>query len=102
MSKETGRTGPFETLNTLCEVYEKEFGDSGYDQRDMVDFVVSNILGSDLEALSQAHGIGWASLAAWYEGRAAYIRRTMGEFKEAGIEIGAPTEEQRQRRGKVR
>lgn len=91
-----------QALEQLCESYAREFEDDGYDKRDMVDFVVAQTLGDDLEALSQAHGMGWPSLLAWYESRAAYIKRTMAEFKESEIEIGSPTEEQRARRGKVR
>jgi hypothetical protein len=89
-------------LEELCEAYAEDFGADGYDQRDMIDFVVGNTLQPDLDALAQKNGIGIDSLIAWYEGRAAYLRRLMPSMVEHGVEPGAPSEEQRARRGKVR
>lgn len=89
-------------LQEFAEQYENEFGSDGYDTRDMVDYIVSNTLQADLSAFSQSAGVGWPALRAWYLSRAAYIERQLTEFKEAGIELGAPTEEQRERRGKMR
>lgn len=89
-------------LEELCEAYAHEFAADGYDQRDMIDFVVNNTLQPDLDALAQKNGIGIDSLIAWYEGRAAYLTRMKDSMIEHGVEPGAPTEEQRARRGKVR
>ncbi len=91
-----------EALAQFVEAYEADFGSDGYDRRDMIDYVVVNALDADLEVHAQANGIGWSSLVAWYKARIAYIERQWSEFNEAGVEPGAPSTEQRARRGKVR
>lgn len=88
-------------LGDLCETYAKDFGDDGYDQRDMVDFVVVSTLKPDLDALAQQHGAGIDSLIAWYEGRATYLKRMKEPMAEHGVEPGSPSEAQRARRGKI-
>jgi hypothetical protein len=89
-------------LEELCEFYAEEYGPDGYDQRDMIDYVVSRTLQPDLDALAQKHGIGIDALIAWYEGRAAYLTRLKDSMLEHGVEPGTPSEEQRARRGKIR
>lgn len=88
-------------LEALCEAYAAEFRDDGYDQRDMIDYVVIDTLKPDLDALSQRHGIGVGALIGWYEGRVIYLKRVRHELESKEIALGAPSEEQRARRGKV-
>lgn len=94
-------TTALEALGDLCSAYADDFGQDGYDKRDMVDYVVCQTLQEDLSAHAQANGIGIHALIAWYEARVKYLKRSTPEMEKLGISPGSPTEEQRERRGKV-